>query len=181
MAIKTTPVLSKPIYLGDLSADVKAMEEGDEPDDLAWVVVRQATEADQQRLSGMSSETRTIFSDGGTEQIQDTNPAELRALQVFRCLTDAGNIYDLDGKTPLFRFDKDGVDMGGFSEFKKAYGRLHPAAAGAIMLAVYKTNPHWDWMVLRRVKCSDCGFEFELTEGVMLPLRARESQEQDSS
>ena len=151
MAIKALPIISKPIYLGELSDEVKEMEGSCPKDKRAWVIVRQATEADNTQRAALRSEVTVRWQEDGTaEEIRDVNLRELWAMEVYLCLCDAGNILDADDK-PLFKF----VDTGpygkvkhGFAEFKEAYGVLASPVTATIRRAVYTLNSDWDWFAV---------------------------------
>lgn len=154
MAIKALPIVSQPIYLAELSDEVKEME-GDCPkDERAWVIVRQATEADNTQRAALRSEVTVRWQkDGTAEEIRDVNLREMWAMEIYLTLCDAGNILDADDK-PLFKF----VDTGpygkvkhGFADFKKAYGSLASPVTASIRRAVYKINSDWDWFAAGEV------------------------------
>lgn len=153
MAIKAAPVVSEPLYLQDFNKQVKEWEKDDDPEDRAWVKVRQATELDEMEINSMTSKSTMRWTDGGSaEQVNTVNPREVRALEVYRTLVDAGNILNANGDGPLFDFEGDGFHRkvkGGFKAFKTAYGSLPAEVTTAILRAVYKINPGWDWMAPR--------------------------------
>jgi hypothetical protein len=165
MAIKAAPIFQK-VYLGDVSPDVTKLEGDDCPqEERAWVEVRQATEADNMEINAMSANQRWIYKDSGTETVQSVNPSEIRAKEVFTCLTDVGNIYaDPEGKVPMFRFENHGTYnrvTGGFQSFLGAYGSLPSVVTGAMLRAVYQVNPDWDWLGKRYIKCVECGHTWD--------------------
>lgn len=179
MAIKAAPVTSPKVFLGDLSPAVAVLE-GDCPEkDRAWVIIRQATEGDVRVIQDYGAETRTVFSDDRTEQIQHVNQADVRAKQVHLTLSDAGNIVNAQDE-PLFRFDSGRLAMD-FNEFQTAYGTLHPDVTRAMLLAVRDMNPIWDWAVSQWVRCPNCKVEFVLKDRHLLPLaETRDRAEQES-
>jgi hypothetical protein len=181
MAIHTAPVISDKIYLGDLSAEVKQMEGDCAQEDRAWVIIQQGNEGDNRRISEMNAETRTIWHEEGTEQVQRVNRAAVRALQVFLTLADAGNIFaDAGGKIPLFKFAGGKVAQQR-QEFEKAYGSLHPAVSRSIILAVYRVNPMWDWRIEQHIECPECSHKFPILDEHLVPLAAMaELEPQDS-
>ena len=175
MAIFATPVYSEPRNLADVSKDVSRLE-GDIPElEKVWVRVRQATESDNMEIAAMTSKSRTIFTQGGTESLQEVNPRDVRAMEVFRTLTDAGNFWsDPEGKIPLFEFETVGKHTrikGGFQAFRSKYGELPVEVTAAILDVVYEFNPGWDWTRSRFVKCPECQhvhdmYDFEVDEPV---------------
>jgi len=146
MAIKVAPIFSEPLYLGDLSEEVAKMEKDCDQNDRAWIKARQATESDEMEISSLYSKSKTVWTGEATEQVQEINPRERQAMEIYLCMVDAGNIDDEDG--PLFTFVENGpyakVD-GGFQIFKEAYGRLPSEATLAMLRAVYTVNPGWGW------------------------------------
>jgi hypothetical protein len=181
MAINAAPVVSTQIYLGDLTSSVKEMEGDCDQADRAWVIIRQSTEGDNRRISEMSAETRTVWSDTATEQIRRINQAEVRALQVYLTLSDMGNVFADDaGKKPLFRFENGKLKMPK-SEFQKAYDGLHPEVTRAIILAVYQTNPMWDWSIDQQIRCPECSAEFEVDDKHLVPLVGKAELEPPNS
>lgn len=150
MAIKALPIISGPIYLQDLNQEVKQLEGEECPrDEQAWVIVRQATELDNQRRSSLVSKRRVEWNDDGRVEEWDDNPLEVFATEVYCCLVDAGNIWEDDsGTKSLFKF-KDGPDYQklsmGYGDFRKAYGKLPLPVTRAIRAAVLEMNPDWDW------------------------------------
>jgi len=166
MAIFATPVHSEPRFLGEVSKDVARLEGDAAEEDKAWVRVRQATESDNMEISAMTSKTRTVFSQGSTESLQEVNPRDVRAMEVFRTLTDAGNLWsNEEGTIPLFNFETVGKitrASGGFQDFKQKYGKLPVEVTSAILEVVYKFNPGWDWTRDRFVGCPECKHVFDM-------------------
>lgn len=148
MAIKALPIISEPLYLTDLSKQIEEMEKDCPQDERAWVIVRQATEQDNNRRSALRSQVTLRWQDDGTaEEVRDVNMREMWAMEVYLCLCDVGNIFDADDK-PLFEFADAGPYRkckGGFDDFKKAYGSLASPVTAALRQAVYKVNSDWDW------------------------------------
>ena len=167
MAIKAMPIVSQQVYLSDLLNGVypdtnhgktcKGMSkevaelEGDCPkDELAWVVVRQATEQDNMRRAGRVAKRTVQWAGDEVSETRDDNLREQWAYQVWLCLCDTGNISDRDGK-PVFQFKDAGkgytqLDMG-FKNFLDAYGSLPSAVTSAMRRAVLNINPDWDWVM----------------------------------
>jgi len=168
MAIKAMPIVSDRVFLSDLlggadpatsTGQVKAaisrqvaVLEGDcSPDERAWVIVRQATEADNMRRSGRVAKRTVKWGDGGdVEETRDDNLREQWAYEIYLCLCETGNIANYNGE-PLFKFkDAGGYQKvaGGFEQFLKAYGSLPSAVTAAIRRAVLDANSDWDWLAL---------------------------------
>lgn len=167
MAIKTAPIF-KTVYLGELDPRVAELEGDCLQEERAWVKVRQATEADNMEISALTSKQKLTYTkSGATEQEQDFNPREIRAMEVFKCLVDIGNIFaDDEGKVPLFKFESHGSYSkvaGGFQRFKEAYGSLPAVVTAAMLRAVYSVNPGWDWLTERNIKCEQCGHTWSPT------------------
>lgn len=180
MAIKAAPVTSPKLYLGDLLPAVKELEGEDcQEKDRAWVVVRQATEGDNRRISDLSAETRFVYREETAEQVTNVNQAEVRAMQIYLTLVDAGNIVGDDDK-PLFKFNNSRLAMSQ-SEFQKAYETLHPDATWAMLLAVREINPLWDPSTEQWVKCEHCGLEFALKDKHFVPLAKTKRQGESES
>jgi len=156
MAIQVTPTISGKIYLAELSEAVAKLEGDCEKKERAWVMVRQATEADNMRVSSRNSDSTFEWVKGGlVRERRKDNPRERWAFQSYVTLTDAGNITNPQGKS-LFEFtQKDDYTAvkGGFNDFQEKYGSLPSVVTGAILAAVYQVNPDWDW------RASDTGEE----------------------
>lgn len=155
MSVKALPIVSGSIYLADLSQEVKKLEGDCPPDERAFVVVRQATEADTQRISDLYATRTTRWKEDAVEEQRDINPRLEWVWQAFMTLCDAGNILDAQGK-PLFKFEDTGPYhkvSGGFNDFRKAHGSLNSAVTEAIRYAVWGINPQWDM----RVKVDESG------------------------
>lgn len=148
MAIRAVPIISDRIFLREISDEVAKLEGDCKKDERAWVIVRQATEADNRERSARYSSSTLMWTDDGVQENRTDNVRERWAHEVFLVLCDAGNILDAKGG-PLFKFHKRGdfnaVD-GGFQDFLDSYGRLNSVVATAILRAVYSSNPDWDWM-----------------------------------
>ena len=148
MAIHATPIISNKIYLADLSDDVHALEGDCEKKDRAWVMVRQATEADNMRLAARGAESTIEWDNSGlVREKRSDNFRERWAYQVFMTLHDSGNILNPQGKNLFSFIDKQDYRQvkGGFKVFLEAFGSLPSVVTGAILTAIYKTNPDWDW------------------------------------
>lgn len=131
-----------------ISDDVAELEGDCQPDERAWVIVRQATEGDNMRRADRVAKRTVKWGDAGVEETRDDNMREQWAFEVYLCLVDAGNITDYAGKS-LFKFGDGGqgyrkLDMD-FQDFMKAYGTLPSAVTLAIRRAVLETNPDWDY------------------------------------
>jgi len=172
MAIKAMPIVSDQVYLSDLlseyptdeggeltpraqvyrvASDNVAKLEGDCPkDEMAWVIVRQATEQDNMRRADRVAKRTVSWRGEDVSETRDDNLREQWAFEVWLCLCDAGNLLTRDSK-PLFRFKGSGngyqqLDMS-FKNFLTAYGSLPSAVTTAMRRAVLDTNPDWDWLV----------------------------------
>ena len=163
--IKAKPIISGQMYLSDLlngehpddvrtkaiqqiSDQVAEIEGACLPDERAWVMVRQATEADNMRRAGRVSKRTVRWSGSDVEEVRNDNLREQWALETYMCLTDAGNLESANGD-PLFVFKEAGLgypslDMT-FSEFLAAYGSLPSDVTSAIRRAVLIVNPDWDY------------------------------------
>ncbi len=151
MSIKALPVLSEPIYLRDISDDVKKLEGKCSPAERAWVMVRQGTEADNLQRAAMRSQYTLRWQvDGSAEELRDVNQRQLWTMEVYMTLTDAGNLWADDAeKEPLFEFENKGSYSGtsyDYEEFENRYGLLPSIVTTAILRAVYSLNPDWSWM-----------------------------------
>jgi len=148
MAIKAKPIISEEIYLQDLSEDVKELE-GDCPrDEQAWVMIRQATEADNLRHEREVSTVELIHDGGVTKETRFSSISNDRAFEVYLTLHNAGNITGPEGN-PLFEFKDTGPYnrvTGTFDRFKENYGLLPGDVARAMSKAVYLINEKWDWL-----------------------------------
>jgi len=156
MAIRAIPTISEPIYLQDISTEVKEMEGHDCPrEEQAWVIVRQGTEADNcQRAAMRSKYTLRWQNDGSAEEERDVNQRELWTLEVYMTLCGAGGIFsDEECTKPLFEFEKgksfDKITLD-FAKFKGVYGTLPSIVTTAILRAVYSLNPDWSWMIAQK-------------------------------
>lgn len=165
MAIKAMPVTSDRIFLGDLlnndypdtprgrtikqiSERVAVLEGDCDPGDRAWVMIRQATEADNMHRADRVSKRTVRWKGEDVEETRDDNLREQWALEVYMCLVDTGNLYDIKDK-PLFTFKDTTAGYRklamGFQDFLNAYGTLPTAVILAIRRAVLETNPDWDY------------------------------------
>ncbi len=148
MAIKAKPIISEEIYLQDLSEEVKELE-GDCPrDEQAWVMIRQATEADNLRHEREISTVELTHEGGVTKETRYSSISNDRAFEIYLTLHDAGNITGADGQ-PLFEFKDTGPYnrvKGTFDKFKDDYGLLPGDVTRAMCKAVYLINPKWDWL-----------------------------------
>jgi len=163
MAIKTAPVFSGQIYLGDISPEVKELEGDCDPKERAWVKVRQATEQDNTQISKVQQSDTFIWgNDGSIQQKTPITQGEVRAWEAYYTLTDAGNFF-LEGESELFQFVNSGPYQkvaGGYEEFSRRWGTLPPEVTLAISRSIYSVNPSWDWLADRRHKCPNCGEVF---------------------
>jgi hypothetical protein len=168
MAVQAVPVVSEPIYLGDISKRVRALEGDCERTDQAYVIVRQATTGDNMRRSQIHKGTtlRWLTDEDGkpvTEENYNQNPLERYAFEAYTTLAGIGNLFDTDGK-PMFEFESSGSYMkvkGDFNDFKERWGRLPLVVTDAILTAVYSTNPDWDWRVRAPLLPPEMGTEGE--------------------
>jgi len=145
--MKITPIISEPIYLRDISDTFKELEGDCERDDQVFVIIRQGTQADIQRVSLLVSERKVEHAKDGTRsETFNDDLGDVRAMQLYSTLCDVGNMTDKTG-APMFRF-KQGKEYakfaGSFSEFKRIYGTLPGVVIGAFNLAVWEGNPQWD-------------------------------------
>ncbi len=164
MTIKTAPIFSGKVYLGDISPDVKDLEGDCADDERAWIMARQATEADNMNLNAFAQGGRTIWTDDGVEQRNAVTQSEIRVYEVFLTLTDAGNFDDDKTGKELLQFATIGSYnkvAGEFQEFKERYGTLPRMATSAVSRAIYTVNPDWDLSIEIRHDCPNCGHIFE--------------------
>ena len=165
MAIRTAPILSEQIYLGELSPEVKDIEGECDPKDRAWVKVRQATEQDAMQIAKLT-QSPFLYTDDGVEQKATATSRDIRAMEMYFTLVDAGNFEDANGKE-LFQFingESYQKVAGGLQEFIGRYGQLPEQVTAALSRAVYSVNPMWDWMAERRHRCPVCDNEFIPTD-----------------
>ena len=165
MAIRTAPILSEQIYLGELSPEVKDIEGECDPKDRAWVKVRQATEQDAMQIAKLT-QSPMLWTDDGVEQKASATSHDIRAMEVYFTLTDAGNFEDVSGKE-LFQFVNGQAYSkvaGGLQEFIGRYGQLPEQVTVALSRAVYSVNPMWDVFASREHKCPVCDNKFIPTD-----------------
>ncbi len=147
MAIQAVPIISEKIYLSEISEEVAKLEGDCDKKEMAWVIVRQATEADNMQRADKESDITLEYGDGGkvTER-RRTNLRERWAYEVYTSLHDAGNIFAPGGKELFTFMDKGDYQKvkGGFKKFMDDYGSLGSAVTNAIRRAVYTVNPDWD-------------------------------------
>lgn len=112
------------------------------------IVVRQATQAQNEKRSRVYSEVNRVLSssldDGETILRQQWSWEELKRMEVYLSLVDC-NIMNEDGN-PLFKFRKNGnhqiMDMT-TSAFEKAWGLLPTDVAMEIHEKVMEVNLSW--------------------------------------
>ncbi|HUW12883.1 MAG TPA: hypothetical protein VM537_24360 [Anaerolineae bacterium] len=147
MAIKALPTVSNVLYLQDLVPGIAALEGDCAKEELAYVIVRQGTESDSIAIERMSSERQIVWTDKDVREVRDSRMREQWAMQVFRCMCDAGNITGQDDKA-VFEFSGGAIHErfvdGTFGDFLKAYGALNPIVTRALRYAVWEMNPDWD-------------------------------------
>ncbi len=147
MAIKALPTVSDVIYLQDLVPQIELLEGECPNEEKAYVIVRQATEADSMAIDQMSSERRVVWSENEVQEIRDSRMREVWAMQVFRCMCDAGNIFGPDGE-PLCKFSSGKMHAryveGTFRDFLKSFGAQSPLVTRALRYAAWEMNPDWD-------------------------------------
>ncbi len=150
MKLKKLPIVSDRLILADLSPAFKAVEDATgevQPNDRVWVIVRQATQEDNQRRADLYAKRETRYeADGATDRIasisevyQD-NPLRRMMLEVYWTLQETGNLVTEDGKpyfqtTPAKKMPQ--------AEFEALWGQLDPALARAIYAAVLQVNVDW--------------------------------------
>ncbi len=147
MKIKKLPVVSDRIILADLSPAFKTLEGEVEPQDRAWVIVRQATQEDAQRRADLYAKRETRYeSDQGTDRIaaisevyQD-NPLRRMMLEAYWTLQETGNLTTEDEKPYFHTLPAKKMPQ---AEFEALWGGLDPVVARAIYLAVLQANPDW--------------------------------------
>lgn len=147
MAIQALPTVSKVMYLQDLVPELAALEGDCAQDELAYAIVRQGTEADSRVIAQMSAQRRVVWKESEVQELRDANMRDEWAMEVFRCLCEAGNIIDPLGK-PIFEFEGGPMHekhiTGTFNEFLERFGLLHPLVTKALRYAVWELNPDWD-------------------------------------
>lgn len=133
------------IYLRDVSPEFKATEGEVADDDRAWVIIRQRTQADETRrkdLQGNRESKYDLNPDGSVKSIGrvfSANDERLKALEVYLCLKDAGNLT-LKGKPIFTKLPTRDYSM---KEFDAIWGGLHPMLATALHNAVISVNVDW--------------------------------------
>lgn len=146
MALKALPIQSDQLFLQNLVPLLGPMEGDCGEDEKAWATARQATEADNRRVSQLYSARTVRYVGPVAEETTDVNALDEWALQVFLCLTGVGNVTDAAGES-LFNFKRgdnyDVLDMT-LVEFQEAYGSLHPLITRALRYVVWEINPIWD-------------------------------------
>ena len=145
MDIKKFPVESGKIFLADLDPVFRQLE-GDVPvDDRVWVVVRQASQADNIKRADMyTRRERKYGADavGNIDSISTVYHENVLRRQCFECyltLKDVGNL--MDGEKPVFpKMPAKDIPQ---KEFEDIWGKLHPTIAMALHQAVLQVNPDW--------------------------------------
>lgn len=150
---KLPSAVEKKLYLKDHGLPV----EYDDENAPAYVVVRQATRAEQERIEHSLPDITYVYrnrTDGDTPLVEvRRRPSELSVQRAHVYATLSGcnimvqDYLNPDQLKPLFRFKTapDGklrVDMTE-EEFALAWGLLPPEWAEAILNAVYFVNPQW--------------------------------------
>lgn len=127
----------------------------EDPTQEAYVVVRQATVAEQERLATLSSNDSREYLPGGSVRVQSSyNMLEMYRTQCYITLTDCNLFFpdpefpdDENKYKPLFTFHRDNGRMcvvQTTQEFKDQWGKLPSTWAEKIIEAVWSVNPQWD-------------------------------------
>lgn len=131
----------------------------EDPDQAAYVGVRQATNEEEAAVSRLASNTSRNYNPDGSQSVKfNYSQYDMQVLQAYSVMTDCNLMLpDTDrfpddpdkaeeNAKPLFTFRRiDGkmrVDMSG-ADFEKAWGKLPSHWAQAIMEKIYKINKKW--------------------------------------
>ncbi len=143
MPVSLKPPIEETIYL-DLPEEVDSVGEK------TYVVIKQATQGDVERIGALTEDASRIYREGETELRQKWNAQVEKRLQVY--LTLIGCNIETSESTPekpvyLFKFrstnNKSGLAMTE-AEFAKAWNALPETWATAIHNAVLKVNKSWN-------------------------------------
>ncbi len=122
----------------------------EDPDQSAYIVVRQATQREKERRAELGADASRIFreKEREVEVRQKWNYEEQKRMEVYLTLVDCNIVLDVDGtERPLFRFKQDSNGRGRLTmsedQFKDAWGLLSGTCADAIHDAVLQVNPQW--------------------------------------
>lgn len=147
MDIQKFPAESGKIYLADVSPEFAELEGKDTPiDERVWVIVRQATQADNMRRADMHVRRETKYTADATgtidsiSRISNENPERRRMEEVRLTLREVGNLTN-DGKPFFAKMPARDILQ---KEWEEMWGRLpDPRIATAIHAAVLQQNPDW--------------------------------------
>jgi hypothetical protein len=144
--LKTFPVESGKIFLADVSPEFAELE-GDVPvDERVWVIIRQATQADNMRRADLYTKRETKYT-AGTDGLIDSfsrvyteNILRRRMEECRLTLKDIGNLT-MEGKPLFAKMPAKSIPQ---KEFEDLWGNLpDPRIAEAIHLAVLQVNADW--------------------------------------
>ena len=122
----------------------------EDPQQEAYVIVRQATQREVERRAEVGSDASRIFREGdrSVEVRQKWNYEEQKRIEAYLTLVECNLTVDFDGEDkPLFRFSRDANGRMRVAmteqQFKDAWGFLPENIAEAIHKAVIEVNPQW--------------------------------------
>lgn len=146
MDLKSFPVESGKIFLADTSEAFRELEGEDTPvDERVWVVVRQASQADNIKRADLHTKREIKYTANELGQVDSwarvysDNALRRRMVEVYLTLKEVGNL--MSGDKPVF--DKMPAKEIEAKRFEAIWGDLHPVVAEAIHEAVLQQNPDW--------------------------------------
>lgn len=119
-----------------------------DPDGTGHVTIAQATFAQDRTRSELLKTQRYSFDDRErtkSEMIQEVNPRDLQALEVYLTITSAEGIVD-ENEQPLFKFNTGATGVSrpaNQAEFMAALGRMPTDVVEEIHKYVREVNPSW--------------------------------------
>ncbi len=147
MDLKTFPAESGKIFLADEYEPFAKLEGEDTPiDERAWVIVRQATQADNIRRNDLFLKRETKYSAGSDgmidsiSRVYNENPLRRQMEEVRLTLKEVGNL-NVDSKPYFTKLPARDMTQ---AEFEKLWGGIpDPRIADAIHACVLKINQDW--------------------------------------
>lgn len=142
MKVKTSPVVSPPIPLREMSEEFAKHEGEVKDEERCMAIVRQATEQDNIARAELQARRQMQWGAGAVSEIVEDNPRQRFMYEAWWTLVEVINLEYEDG-TPVFPSTP--IHKMKFADFEKIWGARESYITQAIHKAVRKTNPDWDW------------------------------------
>jgi len=145
MDVQKYLVESDKIFLADMLIEFKDLEGDIDPDERAWVIVRQASQADNIKRADLlrQREEKYGMNDAGQansySHVYNDNVLRRRMEEVRLTLKDCGNLT-IGDKSLFPKMPAKDISRG---DFEAIWGALHPVIADAIHTAALTINKTW--------------------------------------